>query len=307
MGGVNLAGAEFGKVPGVFGTDYIYPTEKDVAYFVNRRMRLIRIPFRWERLQPSLGAPFDPAERKRLGDAVAAVTRLGATAIVSPHNYARYAGGVIGSPEVPSAAFANFWAGLAGMFKDNPGVMLGLMNEPHDMPTEQWRDAANEAIAAIRAQGATNMILVPGNAWTGGHSWLAPDYGVPNGVAMRQIRDPGQNFMYEIHQYLDETYAGSNPVCRTDDVGKKVLAGVTAWLREVKGRAILGEFGSGEDENCLRQLDALLRHLDENRDVWAGWAYWAAGPWWWGTPMMIQPDGRGDRPQMAILRRYLER
>ena len=31
--GVNLAGAEFGtNVPGVFGTDYIYPTHAEIDY-----------------------------------------------------------------------------------------------------------------------------------------------------------------------------------------------------------------------------------------------------------------------------------
>jgi len=45
------------------------------------------------------------------------------------------------------------------------------MNEPHDMPTELWRDDANRAIRAIRQDEAQNLILVPGNAWTGGWSW----------------------------------------------------------------------------------------------------------------------------------------
>ncbi len=49
----------------------------------------------------------------------------------------------------------------------NPKVIFGLMNEPHDLPTENWLTAANVAIAAIRATGATNLITVPGNAFTG--------------------------------------------------------------------------------------------------------------------------------------------
>lgn len=35
------------------------------------------------------------------------------------------------------------------------------------MPTELWFASVNPTIAAIRATGATNLILVPGNAWTG--------------------------------------------------------------------------------------------------------------------------------------------
>lgn len=51
--GVNLSGAEFGNVyPGVDGTHYGYPTEKDLDYFKAKGLYLVRFPFRWERIQP---------------------------------------------------------------------------------------------------------------------------------------------------------------------------------------------------------------------------------------------------------------
>ena len=56
--GVNLAGGEFGKLPGTYGTDYTYPAPADIDYYVELGFNLIRVPFRWERLQPTLGAPF---------------------------------------------------------------------------------------------------------------------------------------------------------------------------------------------------------------------------------------------------------
>ena len=35
--GVNLAGAEFGNnVPGVFGTDYTYPTHTEIDYYASK-------------------------------------------------------------------------------------------------------------------------------------------------------------------------------------------------------------------------------------------------------------------------------
>ena len=54
--GVNLAGAEFGTpnhVPGVFGTDYIYPTHTEIDYYAAKGMSVVRLPFLWERLQHS--------------------------------------------------------------------------------------------------------------------------------------------------------------------------------------------------------------------------------------------------------------
>ena len=51
--GVNLAGAEFGEysLPGTINTDYTYPLEAEVDYFVRKGMNTFRIPFLWERLQ----------------------------------------------------------------------------------------------------------------------------------------------------------------------------------------------------------------------------------------------------------------
>jgi endoglucanase len=76
--GVSLAGAEFGvdaygngAVPGTFGVDYIYPDPAyapgygSADYFLSKGMTTFRLPFRWERLQPTLFAPFDAAELGR--------------------------------------------------------------------------------------------------------------------------------------------------------------------------------------------------------------------------------------------------
>ncbi len=51
--GVNLAGAEFGtrNVPGVFGTDYTYPTHTEIDYYADKGMGVVRLPFLWERIQ----------------------------------------------------------------------------------------------------------------------------------------------------------------------------------------------------------------------------------------------------------------
>lgn len=54
--GVNLSGTEFGETtPGKFATDYIYPNAQELDYFKSKGLRLIRLPFRWKRIQTSLG------------------------------------------------------------------------------------------------------------------------------------------------------------------------------------------------------------------------------------------------------------
>ena len=60
--GVNLSGAEFGQtsLPGTFGSDYTYPTSAEVDYYKSTGMNFIRLPFRWERLQPTNSAVLIP-------------------------------------------------------------------------------------------------------------------------------------------------------------------------------------------------------------------------------------------------------
>ncbi|MEN9938646.1 MAG: endoglucanase precursor (endo,4-beta-glucanase)(cellulase) protein [Chloroflexota bacterium] len=304
--GVNLSVAEFGEhnLPGTHGVDFIYPTRAEVDYFVGKGMNLLRLPFRWERLQPKAFGAFDAAEQARMDDFVAYATGRGASVLLDPHNYARYYGGLLGR-EVPHDVFADFWGKLAARYKGNPRVVFGLMNEPHDMPTELWRDSANAAIRAIRASGATNLITVPGNSWTGAHSWSQSWYGTPNAVAMLGIQDPGNNFVFEVHQYLDGDSSGRSEYCVSESIGAERLAGFTDWLRRNGKRAILGEFGGGRNQTCYAAMDTMLRHIHQNTDVWAGWAYWAAGPWWGDYIYTLEPVGGQDRPQMAVLSRYL--
>ncbi|MFC6774139.1 hypothetical protein [Methylobacterium gregans] len=55
--GVNLSGPEFGTVPGRYGTDYAYPSAQTIARFGALGLTGVRLPVRWERLQPRLGEP----------------------------------------------------------------------------------------------------------------------------------------------------------------------------------------------------------------------------------------------------------
>lgn len=305
--GVNIAGAEFGhrKVPGRHAHDYFYPAHRTIDHFIDRGMNTLRIPFLWERMQRSLGAELDAAEIKRLDEVVEYATAKGAYVILDVHNYAAYARQPIGSPEVPVEALADLWGRLAARYNDNERVIFGLMNEPKGLPTETWLAAANAAIASIRKHGVLNMVLVPGNGWTGAHSWLSRGYGTPNGETMLGVVDPGNNYAYEVHQYLDADFSGTRPQCRNEGIGAKALTVFTAWLQQHRKRGFLGEFGGGSDPICMAALDRMLRFMSENGDVWLGWTYWAAGPWPRNYFTSVQPVDGVDRPQMGVLLKYL--
>lgn len=302
--GVNLAGAEFGEIGGKVETAYTWPTANTLDYFAGKGFNTIRLPFLWERLQPRLKGKFDAAELKRLQETVALIKARDMRVILDPHNYGRYHGEIIGSRKVPNDAFANFWQQLAALYANDEMVVFGLMNEPHTMPVAQWVEAANAATAAIRGEAkANNLILVPGTAWSGAHSWQTAIDGEPNAIALGKYVDPARNFAFEVHQYFDDDFSGKKGDCARAEDAVVAVQSFTDWLKANGHRGMLGEFGVPYDqEACAVSLKAMVDVIEANKDVWTGWAYWAAGDWWpEDEALNIQPTEDGDRPQLQAL------
>jgi endoglucanase len=319
--GVNLSGAEFGSqnLPGTyFGDgpgpyDYIYPPASEVDYFVGKGMNIFRLPFRWERLQRTLNGSLHAAELERMKIFVDHTTGIGAHVILDPHNFAFYHGDVIGGGNVNSGHLADFWERIANEFKDNPRVIFGLMNEPigvnqNGISTENWLEAANDSIAAIRGTGAENLILVPGNGYTGAHSWYDDYYGTPNADVMDGVIDPFDNFAFEVHQYFDQDSSGGTTGIVNSNIGRDRLIGFTNWLREHNYRGFLGEFAAGNSTigNASNQIgdetvNTMLDYMEDNSDVWMGWAWWGGGPWWGDYIFAIDPSNGNDRSSMDLL------
>lgn len=307
--GVNIAGGDFGadNVPGTYGHDYIYPAPGTIAYFAAKGMNIIRVPVLWERLQHQLGGELDSAEMERLDAVIKYAASKGMKAILDVHNYASYRGSRIGTENLPTNALGDLWRRIAARYKDNEAVVFGLMNEPHDLSTETWLEAANIAIAEIRRTGAKNLILVPGNGWSSARTWVDGDYGTPNGDVMLKVDDPADNVVYEVHQYLNADWTGTSADCQSADVGVLTLTPVTEWARQHRKRIFLGEIGVGSGSTCLDALDRSIKFMNANDNVWLGWAYWAAGAWWSKDYFTsIQPLDGKDRPQMAVLEKYTE-
>ena len=208
--GVNLAGAEFDpkNVPGVFGSNYTYPTYGEIDYYAGKGMEVVRLPFLWERMQHIQLGPLDGAELGRLDDVVNYATGKGLKIEIEPHNYGYGFGALIGSAQTPNSSFADLWGELAIHYKSNPEVIFGLMNEPHDQSASAWLGSANAAIAAIRNAGAMQEILVPGSYWDGAWSWTTTDNATVIGTG---VQDPAHNFAFEVHQYLDADSSGTHP------------------------------------------------------------------------------------------------
>lgn len=304
--GINLAGAEFGR-ENVYGKDYIYPSKDTITHFAKRGFTVVRLPFRWERLQPALGKPFDAEEFSRLKETVALIKATGMKVVLDPHNYARYRNEPIGSAPVPDAAFADLWRRLSAPFANDAAVIFGLMNEPHDIDTQGWLRSVNTAIAAIRKTRAHNLVFVPGTGWGAAHNWRTIQLGGNVSDVMLGVKDPASNYAYEVHQYFDTDFSGQKGTCERGADAVAIMADLSTWLRTHGKRGYLGEFGVPAGAECNGHLAAMVREIETNDDVWVGWSYWAAGDWWpKDEALNIQPVNGIDKPQLSALTPFLQ-
>lgn len=303
--GLNVAGAEFGKVPGRYTFDYFYPSPAELENYRRLGFNFIRLPFRWERIQPEPNGKLSGPELERLKMVVGNCKSLGLSIALDLHNYARRKSAadgwktdhLLGSPALPADTLQDVWARLAPAFSQYDNVSLGLMNEPYGLAAEQWLDIANRSIAAIRARGAENLIFVPGIAYTGAHSWMTSGNTVMSGVV-----DPGRNFAIEVHQYLDADSSGTTGNTVSPTIGSQRIEKFEYWARKNGLKAFLGEFAAADTEDGLAAMTDMCRRVADNPDVWLGWAAWAAGSKWPKTyHFRLEPDS-GNAPQRPLQR-----
>ncbi len=120
----------------------------------------------------------------------------------------------------PEQVHADFWTEVAGIYKDHPAVLFELINEPHDITWDVWKnggfvstekkqtDALTEnteklkgfesigmqaMVDAVRATGAKNIIIA------GGLDWAYDLSGVLKGFELEDTT--GNGIVYSTHVY----------------------------------------------------------------------------------------------------------
>ncbi len=308
--GVNLACAEFNEanMPGIHDKHYTYPTIQELDYFKSKGLLLIRLPFKWERLQPELYGKLDTIELNRLKHFVSAAGERQMQVILDLHNYGRrFVNGskvIIGTGGLTVSHYADFWRKLANEMKAYPNIYgHGLMNEPHDLDSNTtWFEMAQAAINAIREVDKKNTIIVGGDDWSSAERWIEKS------DTLKYLSDPVNNLMFEAHVYFDKDASGSykksyeEEGCSPTKGVERVMPFAT-WLKENGFRGLIGEYGV--PDNDLRWLKTMDNFLSFLQDEGISATYWAAGPWWGKYVLSLEPKNGKDRPQMKVVEKYL--
>ncbi len=312
--GINLASQIYKTDTG--GLAYIVPTRDDIDYFAAEGFTTIRLPFSWEALQPTLNGPLDQTLLTQIKNVVSYAAAAGINVILDNHNqaeydpnraqdYPNYNPNLIGSAQVPTSAFADFWSKLAGVFAKSTNVSFGLMNEPHLTSASDWLKDVNAAIAAIRSAGAVSQqVLVSGIDYDGAAGWTTSGNSAILGAAGAVV-DPSHNYVFEVHQYLDYDGSGQHDDVASVTTGVDRLRTITAWAQQTGNKLYLGEVGVSSGQVPQAALNNMFAYMQQNSNVWQGAAYWAAGQGWSNYSFSVEPGlGLVDAPQLSVLKNY---
>ncbi len=307
--GVNLAGAEFGDVfPGVYDTDYTYPSNSVLDYYSGKGLKLIRLPIKWERIQPTMNAALNTAELNRITAVIDYANTKGMQVIVDMHNYGRRSINgtekIIGANGLPVANIKDGWTRLATALKNKTNIFgYDIMNEPHDMlQSTSWFSIAQQIITGIRSSDLTTTIIVSGDDWSSGERWMQSSDNLKNLV------DVSDKLIFQAHVYFDADasgeYAGTyDSEGAYPNVGVDRVTPFITWLNTNGLKGYVGEYGiPGDDARWNVALNNFLTYLASNC---VNGTYWAGGEWWDTYNLSIEPLNGVDKPQMATVKNFL--
>ena len=300
--GVNLAGAEFNgaKIPGTIFKDFMYPSANDIGYFADLGANMLRLPFRWERLQPVAGGPLDPTQLRFIAKVVETAKSRGMCVLLDAHNYGAYNNIPLGRPGATTEDFADFWVRMSVALPDADTVALGLMNEPVLTSLRQWGETSKATLAKLRENGAKHLVVIAGGTYSGAHDWATLRDGVSNATTFATVKDPLARTLIEVHQYVDSNYSGTKADCISPAKLTDILEKVRVWAVANQQSVFMGEFGVADTPECRPTLQAALTSM--RSAPWAGWTYWSAGAWWGKTYIFsVQPVAGVTRNSLTLL------
>jgi endoglucanase len=299
--GVDHSGSEYSCIQGNGFFDWGspgVPSQAFVTNLVSWHVNAVRVPLNedcWLNINGAPGQYSGSAYQTAITSYVSLLRQNGLYVIVDLHWNNGGSGQANGQQQMADADHApDFWTGVANAFKSDQGVVFDLYNEPHDIAWSCWQNGGcqvngwnvagmNQLIAAVRATGATNVVMAGGVAYASDLSqWLANK---PN--------DPLGNLAASFHTY---NFTG--------------CADQSCWSSQIQPVAsavplITGELG--ENDCAHGYIDTYMTWADSVGISYMGWAYNAdfncgSGPGlistWNGTPTAF---GAGYQAHLATV------
>lgn len=309
--GITLCGAEFGNhsLPGILNKDYIYPVASDITYYKQKGVELIQLPFRWERIQHTLGGPLNQLELNLISQFIDNCRDNRIRVILIMQNYGRYkingVEHIVGSPMVSLENYKDVWRKIATALNYKINIQAyGIMAEPNNMQGYSWFNAAQYAIDGIRDADRHTNILVDGENFSNPFTWVRYNDN------LKYLRDPLDKIYFNAHCYFDSDFSGKYQYSY-DVNGANEYTGINRvkpfvdWLKQNRKRGFVGEFGIPKnDMRWLKVLDNFLSYIEANG---LGGCYWAAGRWWKDYPLSIEPKYGQDQPQLLVYQKYFNK
>jgi endoglucanase len=282
--GVNRASAEFACVQGKGMWDSPTPDQASVDAMKAWNIHTVRIPLNEDCWLGTFGTPSGATYQQAVKAYADLLVANGINPIVEMHwNHGVYTGNASACGDVnatcqkpmPDAQFApTFWTQLATMFKGNNAVIFDLFNEPYpdaannfSNATAAWtclRDGGTctgityqvagmqSLVNAVRATGATNVIMVAGLTWTNDLTqWLT-----------FKPTDPTGNLMASWHTY--NFNACVTTACWDSQIGT-VAAQVPVTAGEI-----------GQNTCAHDYIDQVMAWADTHG---VGYLAWTWNPW----------------------------
>lgn len=176
-----------------------------------------------------------------------------------------------------------FWSSVATTFRGHQGVVFDLFNEPRYLPFACLVNGGcvkdgvqvagyNQLIAAVRATGATNVVMVAGTAFAAN----------PTGFRKILPSDPLGQLAISVHVY--NFNAAKKPASWT----KWVHIGLLAKVPFVTGEL-------GEKDCTSNFIDSYMSWADANGVSYLVWVFNAGPGWPCNAPSLIN-DYSGNNP-----------
>jgi hypothetical protein len=147
--GINIMdmGISSQNLPGIYGTHYTKPSLLSLQSLKGRGLEMVRIPFKWERIQPVLGGELNAAYLDLLMQVLRDSNTAGLKVMLDMHNFGRYTptstpertAYALGDPRGATPAhFADVWRRIALAVRADENAYKALyaydlMNEPYDL------------------------------------------------------------------------------------------------------------------------------------------------------------------------------